>query len=107
MFRYEYERYRYIERAMTYNTPSSTAQQPVIISVNVQEDYVTCAGECGICYENKCNVMLNCKHQVCLDCFKGQIKVAQTSRKLNCAFCRTDIKSINAGDANTYKLLID
>jgi hypothetical protein len=108
IFRYEYERFQYIERALIYR--GTPVENPVVvprITVNVHSNYVKCEGECGICYENKCNVMLNCKHEVCLDCFKGQIKVAQTSRKLNCAFCRTDIKSINAGDANTYKLLID
>ena len=99
---YHNERLQYIERALAFrgaNIPK--------IRVNVLSNYVKCEGECGICYSSECNIMLNCKHQVCVDCIKGQMKVAQTSGKFNCAFCRADIKFMNANNDETRNILLD
>jgi hypothetical protein len=117
---YHHERYQYMQRELTYSRAYIEHQQLIQnrgiglqnrghsnMNVNVLSDYVTCEGECGICYDKPCNVMLNCKHQVCITCLKGQIKIAERSGKFNCAFCRADIKCINASDAETRKLLLD
>ena len=118
---YHHERYQYMQRELTYSRAYIEQQQLIQnqnrglqnhgrglghMNVNVLNNYVTCQGECGICYETECNVMLNCGHQVCVDCIKGQVKVAQTSGKLNCAFCRADIKFINANNDETRKLIL-
>ena len=120
---YHHERYQYMQRELTYSRAyiqeqqfiqnqnrgqgQGQGQQAQKVIVNVLNDYVKCEGECGICYESECNVMLNCKHQLCVTCLKGQMTVAQISGKFNCAFCRADIKSINASNDETRKLLLD
>jgi hypothetical protein len=117
---YHHERYQYMQRELTYSRAYIQQQQFIQnqnrgqgqgqaqkVIVNVLNDYVKCEGECGICYESECNVKLNCKHQLCVTCLKGQMTVAQISGKFNCAFCRTDIKSINANNDETRKLLLD
>ena len=115
---YHHERYQYMQRELTYSRAYIEQQQLIQnrgiglqnqgqVIVNVLNDYVMCEGECGICYDSACNVKLNCNHQLCVTCLKGQIKIAERSGKFNCAFCRADIKSINASDDETRKLLLD
>jgi len=124
---YHHERYQYMQRELTYSRAYIEQQQLIQnqnsgqgqgqgqghglqaqkVIVNVLNDYVKCEGECGICYESECNVKLNCKHQLCVTCLKGQMTVAQISGKFNCAFCRADIKFINTSDDETRKLLLD
>jgi hypothetical protein len=71
------------------------------ITINIQEqqdgDEEIC--ECGICYEDgipkKYEVTLNCKHQICKDCFKGCLKNTSARRDFpTCAFCRGNISEI-------------
>ena len=76
------------------------------ITINVQEQQVgdeqqigdeIC--ECGICYEDtipkKHQVTLNCKHQICKDCFTGCLKTTSARKEFpTCAFCRANISEI-------------
>ncbi len=105
---YEHERNQYIQRELTYLRSNIQNPVPVVptITVTVLSTYVKCEGDCGICYESACNVMLNCKHQFCVGCLKGQFKIAKTTGKFNCAFCRADIRSINASDYDIRKVIL-
>ena len=105
---YEHERNQYIQRELTYLRSNIQNPVPVVptITVTVLSTYVKCEGDCGICYESACNVMLNCKHQFCVGCLKGQFKITKTTGKFNCAFCRADIRSINASDYETRKVIL-
>jgi len=52
--------------------------------------------ECGICYEsNKKNkfIKLDCGHEFCKDCIKKTLQ-NETKTYINCAFCRSEIKSL-------------
>lgn len=60
--------------------------------------------ECGICYENKNLIGLNCKHKFCKPCLKKIIETKQNNEEdaslVNCPYCRqvfikTDNKYIN------------
>ena len=77
-----------------------TTETKFNITINVQEQQVgdeLC--ECGICYEDgilkKYQVTLNCKHQICKDCFKGCLKNTSARKEVpTCAFCRANISEI-------------
>jgi hypothetical protein len=108
LFMYEHERYQYIQRELTYSRSNIANPVAVVpkITVSVLNNYVKCEGDCGICYDSACNIMLNCKHQFCVDCIKGQFKIAKITKKFNCAFCRADIRSINGTDAEICNKLV-
>lgn len=38
-------------------------------------------GECGICMDNESNVILNCNHKLCYDCYIHE-------KMTKCPFCR-------------------
>ena len=55
--------------------------------------------ECGICYEEKKvadHVKFNCNHEFCKDCVINTIKSRQNANNICCAFCRTEVKSIES-----------
>ena len=80
------------------NTTNNTTTK-FNITINIQEQVGDDICECGICYEDgipkKHQVTLNCKHQICKDCFKGCLKNTTTRREFpTCAFCRANISEI-------------
>jgi hypothetical protein len=78
------------------------------VKLNVLPEYKMCSEECGICYDKTCNVTLNCNHQVCVDCFKGNVTATETkfNASLKCPFCRCVTETVNATDANIHDELV-
>jgi hypothetical protein len=50
--------------------------------------------ECGICYDVKIVVTLNCEHTVCRDCLY-QTALSRRGAHICCAFCRAQIETIS------------
>ena len=78
------------------------------VQLTVLPEYKMCSEECGICYDKTCNVILNCNHQVCVDCFKGHITATETkfNASLKCPFCRCVTETVHATDANIHDELV-
>jgi hypothetical protein len=81
--------------ATKFNIKINIQEQQVVDDQQVGDDIC----ECGICYEDgipkKHQVTLNCKHQICKDCFKGCLKnTSARSEFPTCAFCRANISEI-------------
>jgi len=72
----------------------------IISSVNNDENEdINQLCECGICYEEKKvaeHVKLNCNHEFCKDCIINTIKSRQNANNICCAFCRTEVKSVES-----------
>ena len=90
-----------ISNVLTSGYYNDTTETKFNITINIgdeqQDGDETC--ECGICYEDgipkKYQVTLNCKHQICKDCFKGCLKNTSARREFpTCAFCRANISEI-------------
>lgn len=98
---------RIMREVHTRNSQEST-QQASNVKLNVLPEYKTCTEECGICYDKTSNVTLNCNHQVCVDCFKGNFKAtkAKFNETLKCPFCRCITETVNAADAKIRKALV-
>ena len=78
------------------------------VKLTILPEYKMCSEECGICYDKTCNVTLNCNHQVCVDCLKGNITATETkfNASLKCPFCRCVTETVNATDANIHDELV-
>jgi hypothetical protein len=89
------------------NSQEST-QQTSKVKLTVLPEYKMCSEKCGICYAKTCNVTLNCNHQVCVDCFKGNFRAtkAKFNASLTCPFCRCVTETIQATDAKIRKALV-
>lgn len=61
------------------------------IEESAEEDKVE---ECGICYDVKTVVTLNCEHTFCRDCLY-QTALSRRGAHICCAFCRAQIKTIS------------
>lgn len=62
-------------------------QKRVVIRGRIGERIVQ---ECGICYEEKDMLKLDCNHTFCMDCINGCFK----TEKSKCAFCRSEITTL-------------
>ena len=55
--------------------------------------------ECSICYEEKKVgdfTKFNCNHEFCKDCVINTIKSRRNANNICCAFCRTEVKSVES-----------
>lgn len=60
--------------------------------------------ECNICYEEcekRCFVKLNCGHEFCGKCIKKSLENTHLDIKVRCAYCRTDINTIEFSSEET------
>lgn len=89
------------------NSQVST-QQISNVKLTVLPEYKMCSEECGICYDKTCNVTLNCNHQLCVDCLKGNLKAteAKFNETLKCPFCRCVTETVQATDVNIHDKLV-
>ena len=78
------------------------------IAVEVLREYKMCTEECGICYDKQCNVTFNCNHQLCVECFKGNVTATKSknSKILTCPFCRSTTETVQASDKKTHDTLV-
>jgi hypothetical protein len=65
--------------------------------------------ECSICYEEKKVgdfTKFNCNHEFCKDCVINTIKLRRNANNICCAFCRTEVKSVET-KTNEVKAELD
>jgi hypothetical protein len=99
------------------NITTAISSQPIIqtiippkkVEFDVLQGYKMCTEECGVCYDKTCNVTFNCNHQLCVDCFKGNVTsiAAKNFPILKCPFCRSIIESVQSSDKNTHDTLVN
>ena len=89
-------------------TLTQSAISPKKIVFDVLPGYKMCTEECGVCYDKQCNVTFNCNHQLCVECFKGNVTVTKSknSKILTCPFCRGTTKTVQASDKKTHDTLV-
>lgn len=53
------------------------------------------AEDCAICYQTKCNMYLNCKHEFCMACIETYLGNCEMGNKpLSCPICRGNVTTI-------------
>jgi hypothetical protein len=65
--------------------------------------------ECSICYEERKVsdfTKFNCNHEFCKDCVINTIKSRRNANNIYCAFCRTEVKSVET-KTNEVKAELD
>ena len=89
-------------------TLTQSAIPPKKVEFDVLQGYKMCTEECGVCYDKPCNVTFNCNHQLCVECFKGNVTVTKSknSKILTCPFCRGTTKTVQASDKKTHDTLV-
>jgi len=78
------------------------------VEFDLLQEYKMCTEDCGVCYDNPCNVTFNCNHQLCIECFKGNITATKSKKSqiLKCPFCRGTAETVQASDKNTHDTLV-
>jgi hypothetical protein len=78
------------------------------VEFDLLQEYKMCTEDCGVCYDKPCNVTFNCNHQLCVECFKGNVTATKSkkSKILKCPFCRGTTETVQASDKNTHDKLV-
>ena len=72
-----------------------------IIIENINHDQIINESLCPICLEENSNIITDCNHNICNNCFEKQKKFIQPYCDIKCCMCRNTIKKIYSNNIIT------